>query len=246
MRQNVIYAERGGYELVFIPGGVFMMGSPEDEEGRFGDEKLHEVQVSDFYIGRYPVTNEEYGRFLADNPTMREPEYWGSQKYNQPNQPVVGVSGSEANAYGEWAGGLRLPTEAQWEYACRAGTATRYYTGDSESDLDRAGWYCGNSGSEQHPVGEKEPNAFGLYDMHGNTWEWCLDLCDFDWELQWHVVTITYTYKDGLVDPVCTIGSNRVIRGGACHVSAAHCRSANRRGEGRSRRGLYLGFRLAA
>jgi formylglycine-generating enzyme required for sulfatase activity len=249
MRQNVIYAERGGYELVFIPGAAFMMGSPEDEEDREADESpMHEVQISDFYMGRYPVTNEEYGRFLAENPTMREPEVWGSQLYNQPNQPVVGVSWYDAKAYAEWAG-LRLPTEAQWEYACRAGTATRYYTGDSESDLDRAGWYRGNSGGKLHPAGEKEPNAFSLYDMHGNVWEWCQDKCELDYENQL-IVTWNYTdglvntYTDGLVDPVCTTGSSRVLRGGMFDRSAGYCRSAKRSGEHPSRRSLYLGFRL--
>ena len=107
MRPNVIYAERGGYELVFIPGGVFMMGSPEDKKGRSDDETLHEVQISGFYIGRYPITNEEYGRFLADNPKMREPEYWGERAYNQPNHPVIGVSWEDARTYERVAGGSR-------------------------------------------------------------------------------------------------------------------------------------------
>jgi formylglycine-generating enzyme required for sulfatase activity len=223
-RQNVIYAERGGYELVFIPGGVFMMGSPETEEGRYDDETLHQVQLTDFYMGRYPVTNEEYGRFLADNPDVEEPQYWGDRNFNQPNQPVVGVSWHEAKKYAEWAG-LSLPTEAQWEYACRAGTSTRYYTGDSESDLDRVGWYDGNSGGKLHPVGEKEPNAFGLYDMHGNVWEWCQDSCDYDSDKK---RIVTDTYKDGVVDPVCTSGSFRVFRGGGWGSDARDCRSAIR------------------
>ena len=140
-----------------------MMGSDE-----YDDEKpVHEVHLSEFCMGRYPVTNEQYGRFLAENPGMPEPKYWGDRRLNQASQPVVGVSWEDAVNYAKWAG-LQLPTEAQWEYACRAGTTTQYYTGDTEEDLDRAGWYDGNSGGELHPVGEKEPNAWGLYDMHGN------------------------------------------------------------------------------
>ena len=152
------------------------MGSPETEEGRFDREgPQHKVAVEAFYMGRYPVTNEEYGRFLEENPEAEKPDYWGDRKYNQPNQPVVGVSWHDAEKYAKWAG-LELPTEPQWEYACRAGTQTRFYTGDTEEDLDRAGWYDKNSGDRLHPVGEKEPNAWGLYDMHGNVWEWTRSL----------------------------------------------------------------------
>jgi formylglycine-generating enzyme required for sulfatase activity len=237
--QKVIKEEKGGYELVFIPGGTFMMGSPETEEGRYDDESpLHEVRVSDFYMGRYPVTNEEYGRFLAENKEMKEPGNWGDRNFNQPRQPVVGVSWEDAQVYAKWAG-LQLPSEAQWEYACRAGTTTRFYTGDKEEDLSRAGWYSKNSGSSLHPVGEKEPNAFGLYDMHGNVREWCLDCCENKGGK-----IITDTYKDGLVDPVCKAGSYRVRRGGSWGYGARFCRSAYRYGNAPDNRDQNLGFRL--
>ena len=238
--QEVIRAVRGGYELVRIPGGIFMMGSPKSEEGRYDDEILHEVRVSDFYMGRYPVTNEEYGRFMQENTKITPPEYWDNRKFNQPRQPVVGLSWHDANQYAQWAG-LRLPTEAQWEYACRAGTKGKYYTGDTEADLDRAGWYEKNSGEKLHPVGEKEVNSFGLYDMHGNVWEWCLDSCDLDGEKG---LLITDTYKDGVVDPLNTKGSGRVLRGGSWVVSAGGCRAAYRRGFDPSSRSAYIGFRL--
>jgi formylglycine-generating enzyme required for sulfatase activity len=185
-------------------------------------------------MGRYPVTNEEYGRFLAENSYAVEPVYWGNRKYNQPRQPVVGVSWEDARQYARWAG-LNLPSEAQWEYACRAGTQTRYYSGETEEDLNRVGWFKKKWGNKLHPVGEKEPNEFGLHDMHGNVWEWVED--------DWHD-----SYKGAPVDGRAWIddprGSGRVFRGGGWDGSAGNCRSAYRgRGEPDYR---YddLGFRL--
>jgi formylglycine-generating enzyme required for sulfatase activity len=234
--QDVIYAERGGYELVRVPGGVFMMGSPPSEEGRYEwEDPVHEVRVPEFYIGRYPVTNEEYGRFLKDNPSMELPKYWAERQFNQPRQPVVGVSWEDAQRYASWAG-LRLASEAEWEYACRAGTRSRFYTGDREKDLDQAGWYEKNSGGRTHPVGEKKPNAWGLYDMHGNVWEWVED--------DWHD-----TYKkapdDGSAWADNPRGSTRVIRGGSWNVDAHSCRSATRDGDWPVLRSNRVGFRLS-
>jgi formylglycine-generating enzyme required for sulfatase activity len=234
--QDVIFAERGGYELVRIPGGVFMMGSPESEEGHYDDESpLHQVRVPEFYIGRYPVTNEEYGRFLSENHGVSEPRFWGDRSFNQPRQPVVGVSWDEAKRYAEWAG-LRLPSEAEREYACRAGSQTRYYTGDKEEGLDRAGWYDKNSGSKLHPVGEKEPNAFGLYDMHGNVWEWVED--------DWHD-----SYKEAPTDGSAWINtprdSDRVLRGGSWFNGAWNCRVASR-DYSPGNRNSNIGFRLCS
>lgn len=234
-RQDVIVSEPSGYELVYIPGGVFMMGSPESEKDRDDDEgPQHEVSVPAFYMGRYPVTNAEYGKFLSQSKDTKEPAYWGDRKYNQLRQPVVGVSWNDAKAYADWAG-LSLPSEAQWEYACRAGTTTRYYTGDSETDLDRAGWYDKNSDYKLHVVGEKEPNACGLYDMHGNVYEWVED--------DWHE-----NYEDAPADGRAWVGnprdSHRVLRGGSWISSARYCRSANRLRSSPGYRHWYYGFRL--
>jgi formylglycine-generating enzyme required for sulfatase activity len=127
-------------------------------------------------MGTTEVTNAQYRRFVEAT-GHREPSlWWDTSDYNRPNQPVLGVSWYDAVAYASWAG-MSLPTEAQWEYAARAGTRTRYWSGDSESDLARVGWYTGNSAVEGQPmdVGEKPANPWGLHDVHGNVWEWTAD-----------------------------------------------------------------------
>ena len=131
---------------------------------------------------------------------------------------------------GNWK--ARLPTEAQWEYACRAGTTTEYSFGDSEAALGDYAWFGGNSESKTHEVGQKKPNAWGLYDMHGNVWEWCAD---------WYGAYAA----DDAVDPTGpSSGSSRVLRGGSWYCSATYCRSACRRSRVPSGRRYYVGLRL--
>jgi formylglycine-generating enzyme required for sulfatase activity len=222
--------ERTGIELVRVAAGRFWMGSPVGQ-GAEWERPRHEVTIAEFQLGRYPVTNEQYGRFLQSNPKGKEPEYWADRRCNQARQPVVGVSWEDAQAYAEWAA-LRLPTEAEWEYACRAGTETQYSSGDTEQDLDRVGWFSGNSNARLHEVGEKPPNAFGLCDMHGNVWEWCLD------------------YYRHYADPVL-VGSMdpnvgvRVVRGGSWVLDAQLARSASRSVFRPVVRYESIGFRLA-
>lgn len=226
---------RSGYVLVEIPAGRFEMGSHPRERGRRGGEgPRHEVELGGFLIGKYPVTNEEYAYYLRANPQVPAPAYWADARYNHPRQPVVGVSWHEANAYCEWAG-LTLPTEAQWERACRGGTQTRFWSGREEQDLASAGWYAGNSEQRLHAVGEREPNAFGLYDVHGNVWEWCLD--DFgDYEGS------PTRPGDGLRHEPSAEG-NRVIRGGSWIDPARKARAASRLNRHPDDRLAYLGFR---
>jgi formylglycine-generating enzyme required for sulfatase activity len=132
-------------------------------------------------------------------------------------------------------GEFRLPTEAQWEYACRAGSTTRYCFGDDDSELGEYAWYAANSGNTTHPVGEKKPNAWGLYDMHGNVWEWCQDWYDSG-----------YYAKSPTDDPTgAATGSDRVYRGGSWGNPAGLCRSADRLGSGPGGRGSFLGFRAS-
>ncbi|MEX1367079.1 MAG: formylglycine-generating enzyme family protein, partial [Nannocystaceae bacterium] len=242
---EVVMAPRGGVELVRIPGGRFLMGSPEEEEAEMEDGNRyegpqHEVALGDFYIARTPLTNVQYRKFLEDPERpkgVKEPEHWGDRNYNQDEQPVVGVSWDDAKAYCAWAG-LVLPTEAQWEYACRAGTTTRHYSGDTEEDLAKVGWYQGNSGGQLHAVGELEPNEFGLYDMHGNVLEWCED----DWVDSY--ANAEHRAGDGLrVKPVG--GADRVVRGGLFGGAARDARSAFRDRGAPVSRWYYVGFRPA-
>ncbi|MCP3920020.1 MAG: SUMF1/EgtB/PvdO family nonheme iron enzyme [bacterium] len=214
-----------GHDLVRIPAGTFLMGENEEQ---------HEVELAEFHLATHPVTNEQYARFLKANPDASEPEVWGDSRYNQPNQPVVGVSWDEANAYCDWAG-LVLPTEAQWERACRAETTTTYWSGDDEADLDRVGWYGKNSGGRLHPVAEKPPNPFGLYDVHGNVWEWCLD---------WYG---GYEKQPRPGDGARHLegGSHRVYRGGSFADGALLARSAYRYYAPPGSRLDALGFRPA-
>jgi formylglycine-generating enzyme required for sulfatase activity len=190
--------------LITIPAGRFQMGS---NKGDSDEQPVHEVQIShDFLLGKYPVTNAQYARFLeAVGGSATKPEYWDNRRFNQPEQPVVGVSWDEARAFCEWAGG-RLPTEAEWEYACRAGTTTEYSFGDDPAELGDYGWFEGNSGGQTQPVGAKKPNPWGLCDMHGNVWEWCEDA--------WHG-NYEGAPDDGSVwGSDAAAGGDRVVRGG--------------------------------
>ena len=226
----------GDIELVLIPQGTFTMGSADDEESRENSEgPPHEVTVAEFYLGRYPVTNEQYGRFLEANPDVTAPQFWNDSRYNQLRQPVVGVSWDDTKRFSEWAG-LRLPSEAEWEWACRGRRQTRFCNGNNIEDLERVGWYSGNSLKQLHPVGEKACNAFQLYDMHGNIWEWVED--------DWH-----YFYNGAPRDGGAWVDSPRVDlkinRGGAWDSAAGFCRSACRRAWLPGYRDGFIGFRLA-
>jgi formylglycine-generating enzyme required for sulfatase activity len=228
--QRVRVTAKGGVELVAIPGGKFLMGSPPEEEGRYDDEgPVHEVTLSPFWIGRYPVTNEEYGRYLKENPSAREPESWRDRRFNQARQPVVGVSWNEAAAFAAWAG-CRLPTEAEWEYACRAGTTGPRYAGN----LDAIAWHSGNSQGKLHAVGTKASNGWGLADMLGNVFEWCAD-----WDGPYDGAAVTNPTGSEK-------GRERVRRGGSWILPARSCRSACRRGWQPDDRSHLLGFRLAS
>ena len=235
-----------GVELVLIPGGTFTMGSPGSEVGRFDREgPQHEVTLDSFYLARTEVTNAQYARYLEANPDApKHPSMvWENEHYNQPEQPVVGVSWHEAKAYCDWAG-LVLPTEAQWEYAARAGTTTAYWFGDEAEDMERFDWYLANVGalgvgfgkSAARSVATKGASPWGLYDIHGNVQEWTLDAYAF--------YTASVRTGDGLRhEPEG--GAHRVGRGGGFLIDAGDARSAFRYGWLPGGRHYYLGFRPA-
>jgi formylglycine-generating enzyme required for sulfatase activity len=212
-------------DLVLIPAGSFDMGSPDAEKDRDSDEgPVHKVQIAKaFYMGKYEVTQVQYLAVMGTNPS----------KLNGQNLPVESVSWDEALACCRKIGG-RLPTEAEWEYACRAGSETRFCYGDDLNDaqLGEYAWYSVNSDSTTHAVGQKKPNSFGLYDMHGNVYEWCSD---------WFAA---YANAQA-VNPVgASSGQHRVCRGGGWIVNARFCRCANRHIFSPEFRSIGLGFRV--
>ncbi len=163
--------------MVVVPAGCFQMGSPPDEPGHHDNEGQHRVCITQpFAIGTTEVTFDDYDRFAAATGRERpKDEGWGRGR-----RPVINVSWEDATAYCGWLGtqtgeAYGLPTEAEWEYAARAGTDTRWSFGDNEALLGDHAWYVGNSDYKTHPVATREPNPWGLHDMHGNVWEWVAD-----------------------------------------------------------------------
>ena len=223
-----------GTKLVLIHAGSFSMGSPEGETGRQGDEPLHEETFGkSFYLGVYETTQDEFEKVMGNNPS----------RFRGPKNPVEHLSWEVAVLYcdklsqlpEEKAAGraYRLPTESEWEYACRAISTTSYCSGETEDELATYAWFSENSGMRTHPVGEKAANRWGLYDMHGNVWEWCQDV-----------------YKrlpsDEASDPQGKMaGTSRVFRGGGWIHDVIYCRSALRMRKYPSYHHDYIGFRVA-
>ncbi|AKE65307.1 serine/threonine kinase [Microcystis aeruginosa NIES-2549] len=222
-------------EMVNLPAGQFLMGSPDsDPDARDWEKPQHQVKVNSFAIGKYLVTQAQYEAVMGTNPSYFK---------NNPQNPVEMVTWNDAQAFCQKLSQItgktyRLPTEAEWEYACRAGTTTRYYFGDDANQLGDYAWYIGNPQQTTHPVGQKKPNAWGLYDMSGNVWEWCED--------DWHDNYIGAP-KDG---SAWTINNDnrshpKCLRGGSWNINPYDCRSADR---GRSNP-VYVndddGFRVA-
>lgn len=221
-----------GIEFQWCPSGTFAMGSPTSELGHESDENLHEVTLTKgFWLSKFEVTQSQWEEIMGNNPSL----------FSGDDRPVERVRWDDVQEFlivlnaNTTGATYRLPTEAEWEYACRAGSTTRFYWGEDtdESEIGTYAWYEGNDGYTTYPVGQKEPNAFGLYDMTGNVQEWCQDRHG--------------EYPPGPVtDPTGSeVGSGRVIRGGAFSDSALLCRTANRSKTLSIVFADNLGFRLA-
>ncbi len=255
-------------QTVLIPAGTFLMGSPESEVSRDANETQHPVTLTAFRMSKYEITNTQYAAFLNAKSIGSNGIYatagYGTQTLisassgsydlglhysgtqwvpvtGYENAPVIYVTWYGATEYATYIGGT-LPTEAQWEYACRAGTTTPFNTGTCLTNTD-ANYYWGDpymtctntvttSPGKTQTVGTYAPNAYGLYDMHGNVWEWCAD---------WYGTypTTAQTNPTGT-----TTGSNRVVRGGSWGGSAQYCRSAYRGYSLPDGNYYFIGFRV--
>ena len=234
-------------DMLPIPGGTFMMGSPNDEADREDDEgPVHEVSVDPFWMGKYEITWEQYAIWcdkvdmrrrtllkikksprdsVVDGFTRPTPPYTDMTfGMGEGRHPAICMTQHAARTYCKWLSAktgrfYRLPTEAEWEYACRAGTDTAYYFGDDPAELEDHAWFFDNTGEGYEEVGQKKPNPWGLYDMHGNVSEWVLDqhLEDFYGKS---------AVKNPLAIPKTLY--SRVVRGGGWDDDAELCRSASR------------------
>ncbi|WP_209404725.1 SUMF1/EgtB/PvdO family nonheme iron enzyme [Pseudozobellia sp. WGM2] len=239
-------------QMVPIKGGSFLMGSPDTEKGRNSDEgPQRNVEVNSFWMGTYEITWEQYSQFLeeevqnisgktitlkdgskmkVDGVATATPMYIDmSFGMGKEGFPAINMTQYAAAMYAKWlfaktGNFYRLPTEAEWEYACRSGSETAYYFGNEKSKLSEYAWYATNSGEKYHKVGSKLPNAYGLYDMHGNVAEWTMD----EYKSDYFTSLKGSSAKNPLFKP--TKLYPRSVRGGSWADSAEDLRSANRQG----------------
>ena len=227
-------------EMVAIPAGSFMMGSNEYDS----QKPIHKVTLKEFYLGQYPVTQEQYQAVMGNNP---------SRFKDNPKNPVENVSWNDAQEFCQKLKKLkltdkdfRLPTEAEWEYACRAGTQTHFYFGNKENQLGEYAWFDKNSDSITHPVGQKKPNNWELYDMIGNVWQWCGDFTHSS-----YAEKLENIKNNGNIIWPDSNGTRHILRGGCWNQGARSCYSATRIGRDADERWVSrhdkgdVGFRLA-
>lgn len=228
--QNEITGNDGA-PMVIIHAGEFLMGSTVKEADLRWEHPQHKVFLDDYYLDKHEVTVAQYRKFCEETGrSMPSAPYWGWQD----SHPMIKVSWDDATAYANHYD-KRLPTEAEWEKACRAGSTTKYSFGNSGTNLGDYAWYAVNSNKQTHPVGTKKPNALGIYDMHGSVWEWCGDWYNEDY------------YKSSPTNNPKgpSSGPGRVLRGGGWFSSVGYCRSAFRNWDPQSFRVANYGFRCA-
>ncbi|XCN74099.1 MAG: formylglycine-generating enzyme family protein [Candidatus Electrothrix aestuarii] len=266
-----------GMTFISIDPGTFMMGSLEGEPGKYDDEMLHNVTLTNgFYMQITPVTVGQWRKFVdaTDFLTQAEKEggayiwvdkkrernssiYWDNPGFEQTDAySVTCITWNDIQKFIQWLnqkheGEYRLPTEAEWEYACRAGTTTPFSCGSclSTDHANYNGTYsqlpgCPNEKNRKKmlPAGSLEPNPWGLYDMHGNVYEWCQDKAE--WDTEKSLIINNTTYLDGVKNPLCAKGSSQILRGGCWGADAIHCRSAVRLTHDPNDCFDYIGFRL--
>ncbi len=245
-------------EMVYVEGGSFIMGS---NNGEADENPPHRVTVSSFYIGKYEIKVSEFKKFVDDTGYKTDAEkgdgslIWDGSNWSKKtgvnwrcdvagntrpqseyNHPVIHVSWNDAVAYCEWLSRktgktYRLPTEAEWEYAARGGNKSKGYKYSGSDDVEAVAWYWDNANKKTQPVGTKQPNELGIYDMSGNVWEWCED---------WFK---GYPGSSGVSDYT---NSYRVLRGGGWINDATDCRSANRGSDSPGGRDSLIGFRVVS
>ncbi len=227
-------------ESVLIPAGNFQMGNQGNYKGDADEITIHNVIISkSFYIGKYEITQKQYETIVGTNPSLNKGDYFPVENVNWYEAinfcnklstkdgltQCYSIDGTKISINWE-ANGWRLPTEAEWEYAAKAGAINDYFTGNLvnndclplDDNLDKIGWYCGNAGGKSNLVGQKMPNPFGVYDMNGNVWEWC-----------WDIFSSSYYTTEAKTDPKgAESGTNHSLRGGSWYNTSKFCRTSNR------------------